>query len=206
MKGLVVLCADKKIEATIGALLQRAGSLKIRPVEFEIKVHPQRDPGCYHQAAAFLRPLRASFEHALVVFDKAWEGAPSQDAAELTGRVQEALAADWGDAGDVVVIDPELEVWVWSDSPHVETILGWKGRKPALREWLIDEGLWGGGSPKPENPKTAVERAVREVRARWTAAVCKRLAETVSVERCTDSSFGRLKGLLSKWFGQGGNP
>jgi hypothetical protein len=202
MKDLVVLCADKKIEASIAGLLHRPEALGIGRVEFEIKVHPQRDPGCFHQAAPFLRTLRPSFMHALVIFDRAWEGAQPQEAREMTSMVQQALEPDWGDSAGVVVIDPELEVWVWSDSPHVEDVLGWRGRGPALRAWLATNGLWGGDGPKPEDPKLAVERVVREARVRWTAAACRKLAETVSVDRCSDESFRRLRNLLSRWFGQ----
>jgi hypothetical protein len=206
VKDLLVLCADKKIEAAVVGLLSRPQALSIRPVDFETNVHPQHDPGCFHQAAAFLRPLRQSFRHALVVFDRAWEGAPLRSALELTETLQRALRANWGDAADVVVIDPELEAWVWSNSPHVESILGWQNRKPALRDWLDSRGLWGPEATKPEDPKAAVEHAVRESRKRWTAAACRQLSDNVSVVRCTDPSFQRLKDLLAGWFGPAPGP
>ncbi len=203
MTDLIVLCADKKIEATIAGLLDRPEALRIRRVQFVINVHPQRDPGCYHQGAAFLRPLRSFFEHALIVFDRSWEGAPPEAVDGLTGDLEGRLSRTWGQAAGAVAIDPELEAWVWSDSPHVDAILGWEGRIPSLRAWLASNGLWEAHSPKPSNPKAAVELAIREVRGRWTAALCRRLAESVSVDRCRDLSFAKLRGLLTKWFVQG---
>jgi hypothetical protein len=201
---LIVLCADKKIEATIQGLIDRPRALRIRPISYKILVHPQRDPGCYHQAAAFLKPMRSSFAHALVVFDQSWEGAPSIRAVDLASKVEEELKKDWGEDAGVVVIDPKLEAWVWSDSPHVEERLGWKNKKTALRTWLTDNGYWNSDDPKPVDPKTAVERTIRETRSRWTAAVCKALATNVSVGRCTDKAFLHLKDLLSRWFARGG--
>jgi hypothetical protein len=200
MKSLLALCADKKIEATIEGLLQRPEALGIGQVEFEIMVHPQRDPGCYHQAAAFLRPLRRSFEHAVVVFDRAWEGAPSQCSAALAAKVSRDLQDDWNGAADVVVIEPELEAWVWSDSPHVEEVLGWKNRAPGLRVWLQTEGLLRQGEVKPSDPKTAVERAIKMSGKRWTAGTCKSLSSKVGLARCQDISFSRLKTVLQGWF------
>jgi hypothetical protein len=201
MKDLVVLCADKMIEGAVEGLLRRPAALGIRPIGCEIKVHPQRDPGCYHQAAAFLRPLRSSFEHALVMFDRDWDGAPTQDAGKLAHDVQDSLASDWGQNASAIVINPELEVWVWSDSPVVEEKLGWVGHGIRLRPWLESKGLWSTGDAKPTDPKAAVLAAVREVKIPWTSAVCKELASKVGVHRCTDTSFIALKSLLSDWFG-----
>lgn len=65
---------------------------------------------------------------------------------------------------EVVVIDPELEIWVWSASPHVEDVLGWKGSTPPLRSWLCNQGLWGDDRPKPQDPKRAMEGALYEKR------------------------------------------
>jgi hypothetical protein len=199
-KDLIVLCADKKIESTITALLGRLQAIEIRPITYEIKVHTGRDPGCYHQARDFLKPLRIAFAHALVVFDKEWEGFSSQKTSTLEENVRTALYVDWGDDAGVVVLDPELEVWVWSDSPHVSEALGWRGTTETLREWLKSQGLWDEGRSKPQDPKRAVERVKTQTRIPWTAAVCKTLAEKVSIERCSDGSFSRFRCLLSTWF------
>jgi len=144
--------------------------------------------------------LRLQYDHALVVFDRDWSGAPSQSAEVLEEATNARLKADWKGKAASVVISPELEVWVWSDSPHVESELGWPLRLGSLRRWLEIKGLWSVGSDKPADPKKAVETATREARLPWTAAVCKSLASKVSVERCTDGSFQKLLAILQNWF------
>lgn len=198
MKDLLCLAADKSIEATLRGLLARSQALGIHAVEVDVLVHPRRDPGCYHEAHEFLRPFRDSYHHALVVFDQAWEGAPAQDALVLEQEVRQRLGGDgWA---DVVVIDPELEAWVWSDSPHVDACLGWGNRNPGLRTWLDQQGLWRAGHPKPDDPKEAVERALLAVRIPPSSAIYGNLARSVSVERCTDGSFARFRARLGDWF------
>ncbi len=160
MKDLVCLVADKNMEATVGALLERPEALHTRPVQADIWVHPRRDPGCFREAPDFLRDQRTSYSHALVVLDRAWDGA-SDDAAAMKASLRERLGGDgWS---DVVVIEPELEVWVWSDSPHVDRCLGWEEREVRIRPWLERQGLWLADVTKPPDPKRAVEMGLREV-------------------------------------------
>lgn len=202
MKELIVLCADKKIEQTIDGLLGRPAALRIHTIRYDIKVHPNRDPGCFHHAHTFLRPLRSQYGHALVVFDRDWAGASNRSAEELAVALNARLKADWRTKAAAVVISPELEAWVWSDSPRVESELGWPTQKGKLRAWLEAKGLWDSDSPKPKDPKKAVEVAVREVRLPWAAAVCRGLASKVSIERCTDAAFQQFLAILRAWFGK----
>ena len=201
MKDLVCLVADKNMEATVRGLLARVDALGIRALEFDAFVHPQRDPGCFRNAHEFLRSRRSDYRHGLVLFDRAWEGAPARSAAdleaELRARLWQVSMADWA---DVIVIDPELEVWVWSDSPHVERHLGWRGRNPGLQTWLRGKGLWEEGRPKPEDPKAAVEQALEAVRLPRSSSIYGKLARSVSVERCLDPGFRRFRELLQSWF------
>ena len=96
--------------------------------------------------------------------DATWGGAPSRRVLNLEGEVRGRLRSAGLDSwADVVIIDPELEAWVWSDSPHVDESLGWKVTTPALRDWLRAEGLWEDGASKPRDPKEAMEAALRAV-------------------------------------------
>jgi hypothetical protein len=200
LKDLVVLAADRSIEVTIRGLLDRPKAIGIHPVEFDIYTHPRRDPGCYRQAHELLGPLLDQYKHALVVFDRVGSGS-SDMAIDMEGRARALLAGSgWRDRAAVVVIDPELEVWVWSDSPKVDEALHWAGRKPALRQWIRERGLWPPGQPKPGNPKRAVEAALWEVHIPASSSIFLALARTVSVERCVDPAFGRLRDRLGSWF------
>ena len=46
MKDLVILAADKDMEHAPSGLLARPRALGIRPIAFDVFVHPEHDPGC----------------------------------------------------------------------------------------------------------------------------------------------------------------
>lgn len=200
---LVVLVADKNQEATIRALLQnRCASLAIRQVRFAIQVHPRRDPGVLREAADFLRTYADLAEHALVVFDRVGAGQKVRSASDLATDLGERLSkSGWDDRAVTVVIDPELEAWVWSDSPHVSEILGWTEEPVKLQEWLTSRALWNKGEPKPGDPKAALEAVLREVRLPRSSAIYAELATKVSFRRCADPAFRKLTATLADWFG-----
>lgn len=199
MKDLICLVADKNMEAVMDALLRRHEALGIRPIQFEVVVHPRRDPGVFHEGVAFLRPLQPKFAHGLLLLDAAWDGAPSNLQRRMDDALETVRPRSWAKA---VIVDPELEVWVWSDSPQVERALGWSGRVPGLRGWLEQNGLWQAGNPKPLDPKQAMERALWEARKPRSSAIYRSLAHTVSLDRCRDRAFLRLRSILKNWFGK----
>jgi hypothetical protein len=99
MKDLVCLVADKDIEATMNGILTRHQALGICPIEFEVLVHPQRDPGCFHRPEPLLESYRAWARYALIVFDQAWTGAPAGGGIEterlLEKRLRDRNMAEW---------------------------------------------------------------------------------------------------------------
>jgi hypothetical protein len=82
----------------------------------------------------------------------------------------------------------------------VDEALGWISRRPALRQWLRGLGLWSPGQAKPSDPKRAVDRALREAGMPPSSSIYLRLAKTVSVDRCLDPAFNRLRSRLQAWF------
>ena len=113
-------------------------------------------------------------------------------------------ASGWKDRVATVVIDPELEAWVWSDSPVVDRVLGWSGRIPSLRDWLRDEKFLSEDKVKPTDPKCAVNEALRMPNKQRSSAIYFELAQQVSFQRCTDTSFQTLRTTLANWFGVNG--
>lgn len=201
MTDLVILVADKNMEFGIRGLLSRGPSLGIRAITSDIYVHPERDPGCLLKAHHFLRPFLEDHDHALVMFDLQGCGREALTRQKLETEVEGNLSrSGWADRAACVVIDPELENWVWSDSPQVDRVLGWKGRNPSLRDWLRQQGHSTDDGDKPNRPKEAVEDALRVVRKPRSSALYRELAESVSLERCLDPAFMKLKELLAKWF------
>lgn len=202
-RDLIFLVADRNIEAAIQGVLGRHASLQIRPVSAVVRTHPQKDPGCYLRAHDFLGPFQRRYGYAMVVFDREGCGKEHIARERLESDVEERLAANgWPDRSRALVIDPELEAWVWSDSPHVDTAMGWAGKTPALRRWLIGQGLLRSTEPKPPRPKEAVEAALRQVRKPRSSAIYRELADKVGLERCIDPAFLRLKDTLQQWFPQ----
>ncbi len=201
-KDLVVLTACKDAGQAVEGLLVRHQALRIRPITYDAFKHPQRDPGVFLEAPEFLRPFVHLYGHALVIFDREGTGREGRLLREeMERQLEEKLSASGWSRAAVVVIDPELEAWVWSDSPHVEVELGWEGRNPTLREWLEQKGFLGEGQLKPSRPKEAVEAALCEARRPRSSAIYRKLAESVSVQRGTDPAFVRLRGVLQQWFG-----
>jgi hypothetical protein len=201
MKDLLCLVADTNMKAVVQGLLGRPDALGTRPIDFEIIVHPRRDPGCFNEAVAFLEPIRANYRHGLVMLDRAWEGAPASTAHDLRHLLLKQLEVKGLETwADVVVLDPELEVWVFSDSPNVDVCLGWLRRQSGLRDWLQSHGLWAEGESKPKDPKQAVERALREVGKPRSSSMYRQMARDVSVKRCVDPAFQQFSTLLRHWF------
>lgn len=198
---LIVLTADKNMEFSVKGVLERPRALGISDIKFQIYPHPHRDPGCRLEGHEFLRTFSKRFCHALVMFDREGCGNDSLSRVELERVVEENLSkSGWEDRAAAVVINPELEIWLWSDSPEVDAALGWKGKSPSLRSWLLEKGFLNNGPLKPSPPKDAVEAALKEVYKPRSAAIYKKIAESVSLKRCQDPAFLKLKEKLTQWF------
>ena len=199
---LVVVVADGGIEQAIRGMLARPQALRIRPLNGVVFPNlKELDAGTYTRGHELAELYKDTHQHALIVFDLDWEGRPSSNPSKLEDAVEKSLAAEWGPRGRCVVIDPELEVWVWSDSPHVAMSLGWEGM-PELKQWLGSKGLWNAADPKPADPKEAYLAAIKAKRVQKSNANFRALAEKVSLSRCQDRSFQRLGDILRGWFPQ----
>ena len=180
---LIVLVADADAEWALRTLLeQRSESLGIRPLRYEVRRHPGHDPGVFREAPAFLRAYVQRADYALVLLDRAGSGVEHRLAAqEMEGELEERLKRNgWSGLpprAAAIVLDPELEVWVWTRSPHVAEVLGVSqeqlehilGRLPATE----------GG--KPAAPKEALKKVLRQSRRPFSARIFRELAERVSL-------------------------
>jgi hypothetical protein len=197
---LIVVVADLGIETTVGALLQRTQSLQIRQVAFEIR-RPVGDSKCCREAHNFLRSFVPQFDYALVVFDRQGSGREHLSRVEIEAQVENRLSINgWASRSAAVVLDPELEVWVWGDSGEVPTILGWSGRQPDLRAWLHENFKVRPESRKPFDPQLAFERALTLGAGGPPARILRQLAERVSPTRCSDEAFLKFRSTLQTWF------
>ena len=200
MLDLAALTADSQQEATIRALLQhRATALGIRPVAFEVLRHPRQDPGVWKEADAFLKAFRSRAEHALVVLDHQWEGSPPDPEGMRKELLDRLERVDWTrDVCEVVVVVPELEVWVWGSSPAVSKVLRYD--VGTIRRIADEHSWWPANKAKPVAPKELLEAVLRRQRRPRSASIFEELAQRVSLERCTDPAFALLREALQRWF------
>lgn len=201
-RDLIVLAADKNTSESVRALLGRPAALQIRALTFDVVVHPQHDPGCLGQSSGLLAVYQKTHTRALVVFDREGCGQEQVPREALEAQVEQQLvAAGWSNRIAVIVLDPELETWVWSQSPHVTTALGWRDAKQDVRQWLVEEKfLPVATQSKPSRPKEAMEAVLRHVRKPRSSAIYCEIASQVSLTSCTESSFVKFRQVLRAWF------
>ncbi len=200
-KDLVVLLADKNTEYAVRGVLDRPDALGIRPILADLFVHLHNDPGCLREGHEFLRSFTNQYRHAIVMLDREGCGRQESTRQELEEQIEERLSNNgWAGRAAAIVLDPELEIWVWSDSPEVDNALGWLGRTPDLRNWLREQELLGEDAQKPARPKEALEQALILVRKPRSSSIYMQLAKTVSLRRCDDPAFVKFRTILKNWF------
>jgi len=201
MLDLLVLTAGNNDRFAIEGLLSRPQRLGIRPIAAQVRTRAGwRDADVMLRCHDFLRSQQRLASFGLVVFDReVCDRVDSREAIEL--EVEARLAASgWLNRSAAIVIDPELEVWFWSDSPHVEAALGWTTGRASLEAWLVRKGYLKPGQQKPRRPKEAVEDLLALSKTPRSSSIYRDLAERVSFQRCTDRAFVKLTGVLRQWF------
>ena len=201
MKDLVILAADKDLQHALMGLLGRNEALSMRRVQADVFVHPEHDPACALRGVDFLANLSGQYRYGLLIFDHEGSGREATAPRELQGMLNQQFAGSaWGDRARAIVLVPELEGWIWGDSPHVDEVASWVNRDPGLRPWLIERGYLEEGQAKPKRPKEAFQAALREVGKPRSSSLYEQLARRVSLRQCTDPAFLELRDLLSNWF------
>jgi hypothetical protein len=198
-KDLIVLTADPQMQGTIATLLtERRRSLGISDLTFDVRAHPDRDSGCRTASASALSPLRRDYRKAMVIFDFHGSGAHSITVPELESQLE---TAGWSlDDVAVVVIEPELEAWIFGASwRHLEDAVRWSQSEP-VREWLESREFLQQGVLKPSDPKAAFEALLSLQRIRRSGDLFVQLAKRVSLARCQDRAFQKFRATLQRWF------
>ena len=189
------------MEHALKGLLSRPQALGIRAIETDIYIHPRHDPGCAAQGVEFISNFSSQYRYGLLLFDHEGSGKESTSRLALQESLNESFARSaWGERARAIVLAPELEVWIWGDSPHVDEVAGWRGRQPGLRRWLVEQDYLQEGDIKPKRPKEAFEAALREAQKPRSASLYLQIAKKVSLRRCKDTAFIELKSILNDWF------
>ncbi len=203
-KDLLVIVADLDAENVMLSLLERHQAFQIKKVSYEILRHPGRDPGCRGKGVDFSRTFCRQYDHLLLMFDHEGSGAEKQTPEELEKKLEAGLAGNgWEDnRAAVIVIQPELETWVWGNSKQVDQVCGWGTRIPSLRQWLVAEGDIETEQSKPKDPKTTFKKVLSNAKPpkQFSAAIFRELGEKVSFKNCQDRAFNKLQATLCNWF------
>jgi hypothetical protein len=197
-QDLLVVVADSDQQFAIRTLLEkRSKALGLKDLRVSVERHSGRDPGVYNTGVALLGSFGFPdrFKFAMLVIDTEWEDSPGLQGIE-TRILRDLKTRGWEEKSAVIAIEPEIEAWVWQDSPHIPRVLGRKDSFDDMRQSLKD--LWPLELSKPKDPKTVFDRA--RGRLPRSPALFAQLAEKVSVQRCTDPSFLKFRDQLQIWF------
>ena len=199
-KDLIILVPCKDIEKTIEGILGRPQALGIRDIEFEIIRHIHRDPGVYQTAHEILRNYTEEFNYALAILDCEFGGSPS-DPEEIVDHIQKNLdLVGWKDRSAVIAINPEVEIWVWNDSPILYTQIGAPLAEIHKIILEVNPSWWIPEQAKPVRPKEVLDEILRRNKLPRSSSLYGTLAEKVSLTKCTDGQFNRLRAILQEWF------
>jgi hypothetical protein len=199
MEDLILLVADKNMQFALQGGLDRPESLGIRTISFDFRQHPGRDGGARSNGAQVLALEKARFSHALLVLDHEGSGAGALDALELESLLDEQLKLTWGVRAKAIVITPEVDVWMWGSDNKLSELLKWPLHE-SIRDWLQNNGFDVMENGKPQRPKESLEAVFRVCKRPRSSAAYLQIAASISLERCGDPAFHRLRNILRQWF------
>jgi hypothetical protein len=201
----VVACADIAAMVT-GFLSKERADLRLgcAPFDFNPKLDVRRpagemDPGLWSRGAEHVRLGRQTHDHVVLMLDADWEGSPG--AAAIDEKLREDLrkCGCSDDDSEVIVLEPEIEAWMWVDKLEVAREFGFE-TSDALRGWLTGAGFDLGANQKPLRPKEALEAALRVKGKPRSSATFAAVAAKVSLSACQDPALLKLRATLQRWF------
>jgi hypothetical protein len=206
LRPVMFIVADKNMEYMFRGFLERpnahlslaCGAFDFQPAHDLISA-PDHDPGLYAKAGGYARGASRSHARLVIALDAEWEGSPG--AVKIATHVgRECQQVGW-DPEHVcaVVIDPEIENWVWQDNPNVQAAVGHQGPK-TLRRLLAEDGTWPEDASKPHRPKETLEAVLRRNRVPRSSGLYRKIAGRVTVKGCTDPAFRSLVAAMQRWF------
>ena len=207
MRDCVFLLADSNMKGTFEGFLSREVfhlGIGCDPFQFAanedlVVASGDNDPGLFTRGHELLRPYQHTHRHAIMVLDAAWDGSPGAE------RIREKVSVNMLESGwerdqfHVVVINAELEVWIWQKNPHVATALGFDSVDALMADTLL-VNAWIRGQAKPNDPKETLEAILKKKRIPRSSSIYKRITSKVSVSQCQDSAFLAMVETLRSWF------
>lgn len=198
-KSLLLLVPDKNTQFALNGALGRPEALGIDKITFEVLVHSGRDGGVRTSGAALAALKRKQFSHLLMVFDHEGCGAEDRSVNDLIVDIEDSLKPVWQNEACVVVIEPEVDIWMWGNDNVLAELLTWK-ESLSIREWLKAAGFTFNALDKPERPKECMEAILKHLKEPRSSSLYAKIASKISLNRCSDPAFKRLKDALQRWF------
>jgi Domain of unknown function (DUF4276) len=221
MRDCIFLVADSHMEAAFNGFLTRqqfhlslgTGVFEFDPNQDMIQATGKNDPGVYGSAHQYLSFYQKSHRYAVIALDKQWDGSPGVEKIEQTIAHNMQISGWETDRFVVIVIDPELESWILQDSSMLIQLFKLDvGGDTSPKSWLVKQNAWEVAEPKATDPKTALEKLLKQSTAQKisiSAANYKKITSAITVRHCIDPAFHKLKSTLQTWFpptAAGGTP
>lgn len=205
MKDLLVYTADADAQAVIQAILKRHQSLGIHEVDAEVKRHPLRDSGIIQSGAELVRMEKGHYGKVLLMWDYHGSGRERRQTVEQSrAEIQDKLDTyTWKGKSTTVILDPELEEWLWHNLPSIATHLRWS--VPKL-EQAIENFILSSGHSRDvifqDYPKELFEFVMRnEAKRTISPRDFEQIAQRASLRDWeTSPSFRTLSKILKTWF------
>jgi hypothetical protein len=210
MRDCIFWVADSRMKQVVLGFLKRhdcfrAHNLGTAPFLFDenedLFSSPTMDPGTFRTGEEFLRLFQVSHRYAILMLDAEWNGSPGAALIrdDLASRI--ALTGWSRDRFRVIVIEPELESWIWQRNQRVANALGF-GSRDAMVRAVQNAGLaWPDGQAKPSRPKEAFEAlTVRAKKQGKSSATHRHVIADITLVGCQDAAFLDLRQTLQGWF------
>jgi hypothetical protein len=199
MKDLVILVADKDMQFALQGMLERFQALRIRKISYDFRVHPQHDAGVRVDGASVLAAEHRRFKHALMVLDHEGCGFEDKPALELESQLDAELAQTWSTCAKAIVVEPEVDVWVWGSDNALQDVFRWQ-HSEGIRSFLSSKGFEFNVRGKPIRPKEALDELRPIHKIPRSSSLYERITSKISLQNCSDPSFQRLCSWLQQWF------
>lgn len=197
MKDLLVLTADKNALFLIESFLERINSGNV--FTYKVISHPGHDCGVIKKAAEFVRPFINEYNYLITIFD--YEGCgDNATIMNIENKVITLLSQNgWQDKNDCLVIDPEIDLWVWVNECYLRKISNWTSSQ-SIYDFLKQNGFSFNSQNKPDRPKEAFEFLLRKQQIPRSSSLYKSLAKIANYKKCTEKSFNKFYSIVSERF------
>jgi hypothetical protein len=98
-----------------------------------------------------------------------------------------------------IVIEPELDFWIWGSDNALSEILEWPGTHSS-RQWLRGRGYLFDRSGKPVRPKEALDELTKRLEQPRSSVLYEKITARISLAQCVDPAFRRLRSAPQAWF------